>query len=293
MIKQDYGDGKKHIHVLSFGAGTQSSAMLLMALKGEFNGVIPDFIIFADTGWEGKETEQWLSKMQKVAESYGKEIIIASGGNIHDDVIDGYQNGYNVPSLPYYTQNPITLADPNATKAEKRGGITLRQCTMKYKIEPIQKKVRELLGYKKGQRIKEIVHMWKGISTDEIQRVKPSQVKWIVHEHPFIDLVQRNRSECIAYVERQGLGTPPKSSCIGCPFHDNGKWLEMKRNKPEEWAEAVAFDKQIRNNPHPNMKSLQYLHKQRVPLDEVVLDENQMSIFDDDFNNECEGMCGI
>nr|WGD78961.1 phosphoadenosine phosphosulfate reductase family protein [Bacillus subtilis] len=52
MIKQHYDDGKKHIHVLSYGGGTQSTALLLMALKGEINGVIPDYIIFSDTGWE-------------------------------------------------------------------------------------------------------------------------------------------------------------------------------------------------------------------------------------------------
>lgn len=35
MIKKEYDDDKKHIHVLSYGGGTQSTALLLMALKGE------------------------------------------------------------------------------------------------------------------------------------------------------------------------------------------------------------------------------------------------------------------
>ncbi|WNV81644.1 hypothetical protein RUL31_10515 [Bacillus atrophaeus] len=47
MIKHQYDDGKKHIYVLSYGGGTQSTALLLMALKGEINGVIPDYIIFS------------------------------------------------------------------------------------------------------------------------------------------------------------------------------------------------------------------------------------------------------
>jgi 3'-phosphoadenosine 5'-phosphosulfate sulfotransferase (PAPS reductase)/FAD synthetase len=43
---------EKYVHVLSFGGGTPSSASLLMALKGEVNDVISDYIIFSDTGWD-------------------------------------------------------------------------------------------------------------------------------------------------------------------------------------------------------------------------------------------------
>lgn len=280
MIRSDYNDSKRHIHVLSFGAGTQSSAMLIKALRGEFDGVIPDYIIFADTGWEPKHVHDWLEKMQGVAKQYGKEIVIARNGNIRDDILRSFETGERAASLPLYT------------KDDDDEGIIRRQCTMEYKITPIEKTVRQLLGYQKGERVKEIVHMWKGISTDEVQRVKPSQKGWIVNEHPFIFDQPRNRSECIAFVEREGLGTPPKSSCIGCPYHNDLAWKEIKDNQPDEWADAVAFDKAIRK--HPRFKSDTFLHKSRVPLDEVDFNEDQMSIFNvDDFDNECAGMCGI
>ena len=281
MIRQDYNDGHKHVHVLSFGAGTQSTAMLIKALNGEFDGVIPDYIIFSDTGWEPKHVYAWLEKMQEYAKSKGKEIIIASGGNIKEDVERSFETGERAASLPLYT------------KDGKESGIIRRQCTMEYKIDPVNKKIRELLGYTKGQRVKEIVHMWKGISTDEIQRVKPSQVKWIRFEYPFIFDEPRNRSECIAFVQRSGLGTPPKSSCIGCPFHNNDIWKDMRDNHPEEWKEAVEFDRKIRKHPNPKFNSELFLHKSRIPLDQVDFNDNQMSMFDDDFDNECEGMCGI
>ncbi|MEK4688077.1 phosphoadenosine phosphosulfate reductase family protein [Bacillus sp. FSL M8-0256] len=67
MIKQHYDDGKKHIHVLSYGGGTQSTALLLMALKGEINGVIPDYIIFSDTGWEPQHVYNWVNEKKKEA----------------------------------------------------------------------------------------------------------------------------------------------------------------------------------------------------------------------------------
>lgn len=278
MIKQQYDDDKKHVHVLSYGGGTQSTALLLMALKGEINGVIPDYIIFSDTGWEPKSIYDWIDKVNNyIKKTFEREIIFTNGGNIREDLLNAVKYGKRVASLPFYT-----LSD------DGERGMVMRQCTMEYKIQPIKRKIKELLGYKKNEKVKEIVHMWKGISTDEIQRVKPMKEKWLVAEHPLVDIVNMDRSACIAYVEREGLGTPAKSSCIGCPFHDDTMWLDMKKNDPESWEDAVYIDKQIRRMP--KLDSECYLHKSCKPLDEVDLNENQITL--DDFINECEGFCG-
>src|SRR5690606_6623803 len=45
---------------------------------------------------------------------------------------------------------------------------------------------------------------------------------------------------------RNGYPVPMKSACIGCPFHDDRYWRDMRDNRPEEWADAVDFDRQIR-----------------------------------------------
>lgn len=279
LIRLHYDDNKEHIHVLSFGGGTQSTALLLMALKGEINGVIPDYIIFSDTGWEPKSIYEWVEKVNAyIKEKYNREIIFTNGGNIREDLINASEYGERMASLPFFTLD-----------AEGNKGMVMRQCTAEYKIMPVKNKLRELLGYKPRRKVREVVHMWKGISTDEIQRVKPIADSWIEAEHPLIDVVQMNRSNCIAYVEREGLGTPTKSSCIGCPFHDNETWLEMKRNDPESWNDAVLLDEKIRKMP--KLKSQCFLHKSCKPLKEVDLNENQLNF--DDFINECEGFCGI
>ncbi|XVM19727.1 phosphoadenosine phosphosulfate reductase family protein [Bacillus subtilis] len=196
MIKQHYDDGKKHIHVLSYGGGTQSTALLLMALKGEINGVIPDYIIFSDTGWEPQHVYNWIQKINKhIKATYGREIIFTDNGNIRDDIVQGAETGDRFASIPFFTRD---------SKGEI--GIARRQCTNEYKILPVNRKIRSLLGYKPRQRIKEVVHLWKGISTDEIQRVKPSRESWQVAEHPLVDVAFIDRSRCITYVEREGLG---------------------------------------------------------------------------------------
>lgn len=279
MIKKEYKDGKNHIHVLSFGAGTQSTAMLLMALKGEIQGVIPDYIIFSDTGWEPKFVYEWLNKVNNyIKKKFGKEIIIVKDKNLRHDLLNA--NEVRLASIPFFTKNK---------KGEK--GMVRRQCTGEYKIQPIQRHIKKLLGYESKQRVKEVVHIWKGISTDEIQRVKPSLVKWQVAEHPLVDYMMVDRQACISYVEREGLGTPAKSSCIGCPFHSDEAWLEMKRNDKVSWEDAVMIDKKIRNLN--KFSSELFLHRSCVPLDEVDLNENQIEFNFDGFGNECEGMCGI
>ncbi|MGG3721620.1 phosphoadenosine phosphosulfate reductase family protein [Bacillus subtilis] len=279
MIKQNYDDGKKHIHVLSYGGGTQSTALLLMALKGEINGVIPDYIIFSDTGWEPQHVYNWVNKVNEhIKATYGREIIFTDNGNIRDDIVQGAVTGDRFASIPFFTRD---------SKGEI--GIARRQCTNEYKILPVNRKIRSLLGYKPRQRIKEIVHLWKGISTDEIQRVKPSRESWQVAEHPLVDVAFVDRSRCITYVEREGLGTPAKSSCIGCPFHDFNAWRDMKMKDPESWKDAVEIDRLIRKLPR--FKNNAFLHKSGKPLEEVNFNEDQLDI--DHFLNECEGMCGV
>ena len=61
-----------------------------------------------------------------------------------------------------------------------------RQCTEHYKIRPIQRKIRELLGLTKGQRVPSgtAVELWLGISTDEAIRMKPSRDRWIQNRCP-------------------------------------------------------------------------------------------------------------
>ena len=271
----------KRVDVLSLGAGTQSSAMALMAANGDLPK--PDYVIFSDTGWEPEHVYEWLEKLKKEIAKSGMEVITVSNGNIYDDTLKSLEDGGHTPSLPYYTKDPDT----------GKVGITMRQCTQDYKIVPINNKVRELLGYKKGQRVKEEVHMWKGITTDEIARIKSSDKKWITFDYPLFDRGM-NRLDAINYVRDHMGAIPPKSSCVGCPFHNNDMWLDIKRNYPKEWEKAVYFDEKIRN--HPKFDSQLFLHKSCKPLSEVDFNEDQFSLTDilgDDFDNECHGMCGI
>ena len=66
----------------------------------------------------------------------------------------------------------------------------------------------------------------------------------------------------------------------------------MKNNNPEQWVDAVEFDRALRDGPYPNVTGDVYLHRQMIPLEEVNMltreDHGQLSFLD-----ECDGMCGV
>jgi hypothetical protein len=162
---------------------------------------------------------------------------------------------------------------------------------MEYKITPLTRKTRDLLGLAPRQRAGggQRCEMLIGISTDEALRMKPSQEAWKQHRWPLIEKGM-SRNDCLRWMERKGYPLPPKSSCIGCPFHSDDEWRSI-RSDADAWADAVAIDAVIR--AQPGIRGQQFMHRSCVPLAEVDLstaaDHGQVDMF----NNECEGMCGV
>ena len=265
------------MNILSLGAGVQSSTMALMAAKGEITPM-PECAIFADTGWEPKRVYEWLNWLET---QLPFPVYRVSKGNLRDDIVTAFQKK-GFASVPFYTESE-----------NKRGGLLRRQCTREYKVEPITKKIRELMGLKPRQRAKGNVNvtLWIGISTDEIIRMKPNRESLITNRWPLIDK-QMSRQQCLAWMAKQGYEKPEKSSCIGCPYHNDGAWREMKMNDEASWLDAVEIDKVIRNGLRGTKERL-YLHRSLKPLDEIdfrnLEDMGQMNFF----NEDCEGMCGL
>ena len=134
------------------------------------------------------------------------------------------------------------------------------------------------------------VEQWYGISLDEIQRCKIEFVEpWRRNRYPLIEM-RMTRGDCLMWMERAGYPRPPRSACIGCPFHSDHEWRDLRDNRPDEWADAVDFDARIRIAG--GMDKPTYLHRQCVPLDQADLttaeDAGQLTMLD-----ECEGMCGV
>lgn len=259
------------MNILSFGGGVQTVALALMSINGDLP--MPDVAIFADPQWEGEKTYSYLEWFIPYAKERGLEIITVTEGNIREKSL-GKQR---YASMPLFTQDE-----------HGKIGILRRQCTNEYKIQPVYRKARELLGLKPYERSKEESKLWLGISTDEAIRMKPSRVKWIDNYYPLIEH-GLSRGDCLAYINRSGLPIPAKSACVGCPFHSDLYWQNIKEQYPKDFSEAVEFDKAIRHHSRKGINAPIYLHRSCKPLDEVDFTKGQIDMF----GNECDGYCGL
>jgi len=268
------------LHVISLGAGVQSSTMALMAAHGEITPM-PDCAIFADTGWEPAHVYEWLERLEQWLPF---PVHHVSNGDLRADQIGALVragSGERSASLPYFTSN----------EGAAREGRLRRQCTKEYKIWPIEGFIRrQLLRLEPRQRAPRVpaITQWRGISADEAHRMKPSGEKWMIVRYPLAMEKGMSRGDCLAWLMRNGYPQPQRSACIGCPYHSDHEWLDMRDNRPGEWNDAVAFDNAIRK--HGGMRGETYLHRSCVPLERVEFKADWQI---DMFGNECEGMCGV
>lgn len=294
-------------HILSLGAGVQSSTMALMAAHGEITPM-PDCAVFSDTQAEPRVVYDWLDWLEKQLQF---PVHRVTAGNLEIDTLNS-KSRRRIANPPFYTAPLIQTHKANSTGDRtnlpppfytiNRGkeGQLKRQCTREYKIEPLNKFARQYVGLLKGMRAPKgeiLVTRWIGISMDEAHRSKLSKEAWATNRHPLLEL-HMTRQHCLDWMAAKGYPRPGKSACYFCPYHDDSMWRDMKINQPDEWERAVEFDKAIRHGTVRGVHAPVFLHKSCKPLPEVDLrnaeDAGQQSLFDEHgFAVECEGMCGL
>lgn len=309
------------MHLLSLGAGVQSSTAALMAACGELTPM-PYAAVFADTTKEPKSVYDWLDWLEQ---QLPFPVYRVSAGDLGEDSTK-IRISKKTGQTYCRTLIPAFVAKPN-------GGRSLlgRKCTAEYKVREIVKKARELVGKDsmklfratfKGdlkaislaekneeqipldewRRCQEgaIVHTWIGISLDEIGRVKESRDPWTKSVFPLLRK-RMTRDNCNEWMMARFGKVPPKSACKWCPFHDDEYWLWQKNNEPLEFAESVQFEKDLNysNSQATGTAKLAgpvFLHESLIPLDEIDFESRlrqpesrQRTLA---FADECEGLCG-
>lgn len=273
------------LRVISLGAGVQSTTMALMAAHGELTPM-PDCAIFADTGWEPKPVYDHLDWLRSGNVLSFPVHVVSKGRTVRQDIVAAAIHApQRFAAVPWFTSSDGVSND----------GIGRRQCTREFKVEPLQAKQRELLGYAPRQRIPEgACEVWIGISTDEIQRMKDAGNRWQRNRWPLIE-AKMSRWDCLRWLDRNGYPAPPKSSCVGCPFHTNDHWREIRDGNPEGWSDAVEVDRLLRSRgPMKGMNALSFMHRSLKPLEEVDLSTPaERGQIEFGFLEECSGMCGV
>ncbi|MFE6186473.1 hypothetical protein ACFQ6U_18820 [Streptomyces sp. NPDC056465] len=287
------------LRILSLGAGVQSTTIALLAAAH----VLPplDAAIFADTGWETEEVYAHLDRLEtEVFKPSGTPLYRVSAGHIRNDALNPARR---FASMPLHIRNP-----------DGGDGLLRRQCTEQYKLHPLKRKVRELLGYPHPYTVPRGLYAetWIGISRDEFHRARDADVQYLSSAFPLLYLPGAadgrggwTREDCLRYLRAHGWATTPRSSCIGCPFHSNAHWRHLRDEQPKAWADAVAFDRAIRaGNARGNARGKPllgkaYLHRSRRPLDEAPIERvtahewarKQTDLFDQVADTEVETGC--
>lgn len=255
------------MRVLSLGAGVQSSGLALMMEAGELPKA--DLVMFADTGAEPQAVYRYLEYLKSVLTM--PLLIVMQGEGLRKQIEAACRGEVKrASSLPLFTGN---------------GGRIIRQCTWDFKVMPIRRELKK--------RTKKAV-MIRGISFDERHRAKPSDVKWIIHDHPLVDN-KIDRHTIARWVVEKGHPLPPKSACAECPNRCNTEWLRMRDLAPADFEEACRMDELMRDRL-PGMKEPVFVHRQCVPLRDADFrrgtDPDQLELGGDGWA-DCEGLCGV
>jgi hypothetical protein len=273
------------LRVLSLGAGVQSTTLALMAAHGEI-GPMPDCAVFADTeGEPGAVYEhlRWLTS----ANVLPYPVYSVGNGNL-------WKSASTLRRTKDGKKTYLKTGIPVFTLEDKTQGRGNRQCTSDFKIDPINRQLRELLAVKRVKRGSPILaEVLIGISTDEADRMKMSPHRWIRNRWPLVEKGM-SRRDCLEWMAARNYPVPPRSACTFCPFHDDNFWLDMDRTEFEDVC-AKERELQAAYAASTDLRSVPYFHRSCVPLSAVKFvrrrDKPEQRAMG--FGNDCEGMCGV
>lgn len=252
--------------VLSLGAGVQSSAMAIACDKGVLP-YKPEFAIFADTGAEPDAVYVMVESIKKIVSF--PVVTVQSTEPMLKTIFDR-----KLSHMPLFVK-----------KSGGGWGMMRRQCTSRFKIEPIQRYVRKYfkmrLKINRDMKIKMLI----GISIDEATRMRVSRDKWVLNTYPLIE-GNWNRNDCAKYLNNYNI-KPVKSACVFCPYKDNAAWQHLKNTDKKNWERAVKVDHAIRNVRGGKYEN--YLHRYLKPLDTIEFVDKTPDMFEEDY----EGYCGV
>lgn len=242
------------ITVVSFGAGVNSTAMLIGMQERGFR---PDAILFADTGGEKPETYQHVA----VVDEWCKSVNFPSVERIV------YAKGNGCPTLEQECFDNEVLP----SKAYGFAG-----CSQKWKRFPMDKWVvenyRDRIGM--GERIIRAI----GIHAGETRRGKIPDTDNFVFIYPLREWGWF-QADCEASIVRAGIPVPVKSACFFCPAMRKAEVLRLAKEHPDLFERAVEIERNAIEAG--NLQTVKGLGRHWTWESLVRADEAQLRLFDD------------
>lgn len=204
-------------HILSYGGGVNSVALLLYILE---HGKPLDEVIFADTGAELPETYDYSTLVQDFLRKYDVPFrIVKSKG---DDLYERCSRRKVIPSQLW------------------------RWCTRDLKIRPIYAYYRSLKTH---------VNQYLGISYEERDRYRDSGVSYVSNIYPLIE-DSITRDKCVGLINKAGLELPVRSGCFFCPFNSVSRWVEIYKKHSNLYYKAMALEENSKHFPKQKLMIL-------------------------------------
>lgn len=214
--------------VVSYGMGVDSTAMLIgLAARG----IVPDLILFADTGGEKPETYEYLPIIQAWCAKVGFPQVTV------------------VRRLPTSGKNGRKVYDTleaNCTTNETLPSLAFgrKACSLKWKVAPMDRHVRRWQPAKdawaQGRKVRRAIGYDAG--------PKDSKRCWDLVDEKLFRYVYFlrewgwDRERCAAEIIAAGLPLPPKSACFYCPATQPEELVQLRRRHPELAERIVAME---------------------------------------------------
>jgi 3'-phosphoadenosine 5'-phosphosulfate sulfotransferase (PAPS reductase)/FAD synthetase len=239
--------------IVSWGGGKNSTALIVGLWQ---RGIIPDLILFADTGGEKPETYQFIKTFSAWLGTHGMPqlITVSSASPTRTLENDCLQRG-TLPSIAF----------------------GFKTCSQRWKVEPMDKFLNSwqpaLDAWRLGSKCVQAI----GIHADEAHRVPalkavipndsqeslfaeiiPLQPKQQSEKaartarkyefwYPLIDW-DWGQEECENAIRESDLPMPPKSACFFCPSNKKHEILELRDSHPELLERALQMEDKARPN---------------------------------------------
>lgn len=226
---------------LSFGAGVQTTAMLIMIAN---NSIEADAVIFADTGAEHPETYAFIEKYDKpLCEEIGIPFLTV---RMHR----------RVTNVETRQQEYADSLRDIIVKRRRVPSVNMRWCTEYSKITPIRLALRGMQH--EGGFSKPAVGLI-GISIDEKHRALHKDGTWkqphyseAINQYPLVEM-GISRSDCIRIIKEFGWPIPVKSGCYFCPFQGPRDWAILYRDHPDLFWDSVSLEERDIKFPSYNL----------------------------------------
>lgn len=297
-------------NILNLGGGVQSSRVLLGSCIGEITRF--DAAVFADTMWEPARVYQNLDFLRSESSKAGIPLVVVTAGeSIREEALHFMSSGRTgirgrYASLPMFIKNTDGSRGRMRRQCTSEYKIKIIEQWIRGELLGLRKGERVPRGVTVAQWFGISDDEASRVSFPGLYRVEKHHIttsrgkvvafekrkwrpsRWKRFVYPLLNMMcnpnrttvdvrilpkRERRDDCIKWL--YGLYPDrkfPRSACIGCPFHSNREWLEMKLERPDEWEDACRFDESARILDYEHMRAankshgLPYLHSQLVPL---------------------------